>query len=114
MNEWQCFRNLSGCLKLLPAEELEHLELPMNEESSSNLVKRLVYISDQETPYGARESTVSWQRVNDTRFNLFTGHQTMDEREKSFKVLMLNLQKYGLFLFPNVLCLYLYGNCLVR
>ncbi|TYI75567.1 hypothetical protein E1A91_D06G014500v1 [Gossypium mustelinum] len=74
------------CLKILPAEELEHVELPLTEESSSNLVKRLVYLSDQGTPYGAGDSTDSWQRINDTRFNLFTGHQTMDEREKSFKV----------------------------
>ncbi|GMJ15355.1 hypothetical protein like AT5G42660 [Hibiscus trionum] len=74
------------CLKLLPAEELEHLELPLNEESSNNLVKRLVYISDQDNVFRGGKSTLSWQRVNDTRFNLFTGSQTIDEREKSFKV----------------------------
>ncbi|KAK8708036.1 hypothetical protein V6N13_059083 [Hibiscus sabdariffa] len=74
------------CLKLLPAEELEHLELPLNEESSNNLVKRLVYISDQDTTFREGKSTLPWQRVNDTRFNLFTGSQTIDEREESFEV----------------------------
>ncbi|KAK8601193.1 hypothetical protein V6N12_051035 [Hibiscus sabdariffa] len=73
------------CLKLLPAEELEHLELPLNEESSNNLVKRLVYISDQDTTFREGKSTLPWQRVNDTRFNLFTGSQTIDEREESFE-----------------------------
>ncbi|KAK9010622.1 hypothetical protein V6N11_043502 [Hibiscus sabdariffa] len=79
------------CLKLLPAEELEHLDIPEDEESQSTSgspVKRLVYISDHQTPYGhgGRNSTLSRQRTNDTRFNLFTGNQTFDEREKSFKV----------------------------
>ncbi|XWS44608.1 hypothetical protein CRYUN_Cryun15aG0062200 [Craigia yunnanensis] len=74
------------CLKLLSAEELEHLDIPVDEESSSSPVKRLVYIADHETPYGGANSTPSWQRTNGTRFNLFTGNQTLDEREKSFKV----------------------------
>ncbi|XP_007017434.2 PREDICTED: uncharacterized protein LOC18591320 [Theobroma cacao] len=74
------------CLKLLPAEELEHLDIPVDEESISKPVKRLVYISDHETPFGGGESTLSWQRTNGTRFNLFTGNQTLDEREASFKV----------------------------
>ena len=82
--------NLSGCLKLLPAEELEHLDIPVDEESSGSPVKRLLYIEDHETPYGGGNSTLSWQRTNGTRFNLFTGNQTLDEREKSFKVLSLN------------------------
>ncbi|XP_022740018.1 uncharacterized protein LOC111292087 isoform X2 [Durio zibethinus] len=68
------------CLKLLPAEELEHLDIPVDEESSTGPVKRLVYIADHQTP------TFSWQRTNGTRFNLFTGNQTLDEREKSFQV----------------------------
>ncbi|XVF58915.1 hypothetical protein PTKIN_Ptkin07bG0104400 [Pterospermum kingtungense] len=74
------------CLKLLPAEELEHLDIPVDGESITSPVKRLVYIADHETPYGGENSTLSWQRTNGTRFNLFTGNQTLDEREKSFKV----------------------------
>ncbi|XWS33079.1 hypothetical protein CRYUN_Cryun22dG0047800 [Craigia yunnanensis] len=74
------------CLKLLPAEELEHLDIAVDEESSSSPVKRLLYIADHETPYGGGNSTLFWQRTNGTRFNLFTGNQTLDEREKSFKV----------------------------
>ncbi|XVE83468.1 hypothetical protein DITRI_Ditri16bG0090500 [Diplodiscus trichospermus] len=74
------------CLKLLPAEELEHLDIPVDEESSSSPVKRLVYIAYHEMPYGGGNSALSWQRTNGTRFNMFTGNQTLDEREKSFKV----------------------------
>ncbi|KAE8709951.1 30S ribosomal protein S9 [Hibiscus syriacus] len=77
------------CLKLLPAEELEHLDISEDEESTiSSPVKRLMYISDHLTPHGhgGGNSTLSWQRTSVTRFNLFTGNQTFDEREKSFKV----------------------------
>ncbi|KAE8706791.1 hypothetical protein F3Y22_tig00110388pilonHSYRG00264 [Hibiscus syriacus] len=77
------------CLKLLPAEELQHLDISEDEESTiSSPVKRLVYISDHQTPHGhgGGDSTLSLQRTNVTRFNLFTGNQTFDEREKSFKV----------------------------
>ncbi|KAK8673695.1 hypothetical protein V6N13_112013 [Hibiscus sabdariffa] len=70
------------CLKLLPSEEIEHLDIPDNEESTSTSpVKKLVYMSDH-----GGNSTFSWQRTNGSRFNLFTGNQTFDEREKSFKV----------------------------
>ncbi|KAE8667553.1 30S ribosomal protein S9 [Hibiscus syriacus] len=75
------------CLKLLPAEDLEHLDIPDDEESTSAIpVKKLGYISDRETSYGGWNSTFSWQRTNGGRFNLFTGNQTFDERERSFKV----------------------------
>ncbi|KAL4377803.1 hypothetical protein GQ457_02G010300 [Hibiscus cannabinus] len=75
------------CLKLLPSEEIEHLDIPDNEESTSTSpVKKLVYISDHETPYAGGNSTFTWQRTNGSRLNLFTGNQTFDEREKSFKV----------------------------
>lgn len=79
-------------MKLLPTEDLEHLDIPVDDESITGPVKRLVYLEDNEKPNGG-ENTLSWQRTNATRFNLFTGNQTLDEREKSFKVLILNLSK---------------------
>ncbi|KAH0859027.1 hypothetical protein HID58_087288 [Brassica napus] len=66
------------CLKLLPPEELEHLDI-LERKDSSSPVKKLVYLTgtDSSSPV----------RVNGTtRFNLFTGNQTFAERENSFQV----------------------------
>ncbi|XP_057989069.1 probable hexosyltransferase MUCI70 isoform X2 [Hevea brasiliensis] len=71
------------CLKLLPPEELQHLEIPMHDESSP--VKNVVYISEKAQHEGGN-STLSQLRSEGTRFNLFSGEQTLDERERSFKV----------------------------
>lgn len=76
---------VSGCLKLLPLEKLEHLDIPVNEETNSH-VKNITYMSDSSRPIGLN-SVSSWQRINNTRFNLFTGNQTFEERERAFKVL---------------------------
>ncbi|GLU04377.1 hypothetical protein SLE2022_215270 [Rubroshorea leprosula] len=73
------------CLKLLPPEELEQLDIPIGEESNSP-VKKLVYISGSDTPYKGGNSTLSWEQTNGMRFNLFTGNQSFEERERSFKV----------------------------
>ncbi|GAV71606.1 DUF616 domain-containing protein [Cephalotus follicularis] len=73
------------CLKLLPPEELQRLEIPMGEEPNSP-VKNVIYLSENETPYVGGRATLPQQRTNATRFNLFTGSQTLDQREKSFKV----------------------------
>ncbi|KAF2324489.1 hypothetical protein GH714_014784 [Hevea brasiliensis] len=72
-----------GCLKLLPPEELQHLEIPMHDESSP--VKNVVYISEKAQHEGGN-STLSQLRSEGTRFNLFSGEQTLDQRERSFKV----------------------------
>ncbi|XVF36178.1 hypothetical protein REPUB_Repub19eG0035600 [Reevesia pubescens] len=85
------------CLKLLPAEDLEHLDIPVDEESSSSPVGRLVYMSDHGMPFDGVNSTFSWHRTNATRFNLFTGNQTLDEREKSFKVNETAVMHCGFF-----------------
>lgn len=77
--------SLTGCLKILPPDELENLDLPMNEESSSP-VKKVVYLSGNDLPYAGGNSTLSQQPIEGTRFNLFTGIQTFDQREESFKV----------------------------
>lgn len=77
---------VSGCLKLLPPEELEHLGLPEGEESTSP-VKKVLYISENDTPFLEENTALSQQRTGATRFIFFTGNQTFDQREKSFKVM---------------------------
>ncbi|XP_042492908.1 probable hexosyltransferase MUCI70 isoform X2 [Macadamia integrifolia] len=72
------------CLKLLPPEKLQHLDIPAGEEPTLP-VKRLVYKSDIESSYVGGNATVL-QHTEATRFNLFTGYQTLHEREQSFKV----------------------------
>ncbi|KAL0710422.1 hypothetical protein Bca4012_017400 [Brassica carinata] len=64
------------CLKLLPPEELEHLDI-LERKDLASPVKKLVYLT------GSSSSPV---RGNGTRFNLFTGNQTFAERENSFQV----------------------------
>ncbi|KAM7517132.1 hypothetical protein LguiA_006715 [Lonicera macranthoides] len=69
------------CLKLLPPEELQHLEIPMEKEYN-NPIKKVVYLSENEIP----DVTLSLQHMEASRFNLFTGNQTLAQREQSFKV----------------------------
>lgn len=73
--------NVSGCLKLLPPEELQHLDFPRNKDSSAP-IKKVKYMSDSDTP----DDTNSRPELGTTRFNLFTGYQTLKQREQSFKV----------------------------
>ena len=77
---------ISGCLKLLPPEELQHLDIPTDKEPT-NPVKRVAYTSENDTPYIEGNITLSQQHMEATRFNLFTGNQTLEQREKSFKVI---------------------------
>lgn len=73
------------CLKLLPPEELQHLDIPQDKETTSP-IKRLIYLSENDTPYVEGNITVSQQHTEATRFNLFTGNQTLEQRDKSYKV----------------------------
>lgn len=50
-------------------------------------VKRVVYKSNGDTS-SAINSALSQQYTEATRFNLFTGNQTLHEREESFKVII--------------------------
>lgn len=72
------------CLKILPPEELKHLDIPAVEEPT-NLVKKVVYISQNDLPYVAGNSSLPEQHTEPSRFNMFTGYQTLDQREESFK-----------------------------
>lgn len=76
-----------GCLKLLPPEEIERLDIPLRDDFSSP-VKNVVYLSDNGVHKVAGNVTISQQitGTNGTRFNLFTGDQTFQQREKSFEV----------------------------
>jgi hypothetical protein len=72
---------LTACLKMLDPEILRNLELP--ESPEQNLpVKKVVYRSSP--PH--LEDNISSSMTN-SRFNSFTGYQTLTEREESFKVL---------------------------
>ncbi|XP_038717592.1 uncharacterized protein LOC120010802 isoform X2 [Tripterygium wilfordii] len=73
------------CLKLLPPQELEHLDIPMLEDTRSP-VKSVLYISEKDTPFLGRNTTIPQQNSEVKRFNLFTGNQTLDQRDESYKV----------------------------
>ncbi|XP_065847525.1 probable hexosyltransferase MUCI70 [Euphorbia lathyris] len=73
------------CLKLLPPEELQTLDIPIHDKFRSP-VKNVVYISEGDIQHGGGNGTLSQLRTEGTRFNLFTGAQTLDQRAKSFKV----------------------------
>lgn len=72
-------------MKLLSGEKIQRLEFPR--VLKPTFVKRVVYKSDQSHVHGDNSS--SQQLVaQGTRFNLFTGNQTFEEREESFKVIV--------------------------
>ncbi|KAL5558113.1 hypothetical protein UlMin_034324 [Ulmus minor] len=73
------------CLKLLSPEELENLDVPLVKEYRGP-VKRVLYLSGNDIPFLGDNSTMSGQRTEVTRFNLFTGNQTLEQRHDSFKV----------------------------
>ncbi|XP_045791379.1 probable hexosyltransferase MUCI70 [Trifolium pratense] len=73
------------CLKLLPPEKLEQLEIPVEEESSLPIGK-VLYMSGNDASFVGGNATLSQLRAADTSFNLFTGNQTFEERQRSFEV----------------------------
>ncbi|XP_047321557.1 probable hexosyltransferase MUCI70 [Impatiens glandulifera] len=86
-------RSINGvktpCLDLLPERELQLLDIPPERESSDT-IKEIMYLSDINMAYV--------EQNNASRFNLFTGSQTLDQREKSFKAnetVMLNCGFYS-------------------
>jgi len=81
-----CELILSGCLKLLPPEKLEQLEIPVEEESSLPIGK-VLYMSATDASLIGGNAILSQLRAEDTSFNLFTGNQTFEERDRSFEVI---------------------------
>ncbi|XP_038894402.1 uncharacterized protein LOC120083005 isoform X2 [Benincasa hispida] len=73
------------CLKLLPPKELEQLDIPVREGSPVPEID-VNYITNSDSSLLVDKFSLSRQSMNATRFNLFTGYQTLDQREKSFKV----------------------------
>ncbi|KAL2341327.1 hypothetical protein Fmac_009267 [Flemingia macrophylla] len=73
------------CLKLLPPEKLEHLDISVVEESSSFPVGEVLYMSENDESFVGGNVTLFQLRTEDTRFNLFTGNQTFEQRDKSFE-----------------------------
>ncbi|XP_014502835.1 uncharacterized protein LOC106763148 [Vigna radiata var. radiata] len=74
------------CLKLLPPENLEQLDIPVEQESSRIPVAEVLYMSESDRSFVGANVTLSQLRTEDTRFNLFTGNQTFEERDRSFEV----------------------------
>ncbi|KAG2390423.1 uncharacterized protein HKW66_Vig0221710 [Vigna angularis] len=74
------------CLKLLPPEKLEQLDIPVEQESSRIPVGEVLYMSESDRSFVGANVTLSQLRTEDTRFNLFTGNQTFEERDRSFEV----------------------------
>ncbi|KAJ4831775.1 Exocyst complex component S3A, partial [Turnera subulata] len=74
------------CLKLLPTEELERLDFPVGDNDVNSPVKNVVYLVENDVQNVAGNINISEQSTGATRFNLFTGYQTVDQREKSFEV----------------------------
>ncbi|XP_060199561.1 probable hexosyltransferase MUCI70 [Lycium barbarum] len=72
------------CLKLLAAEELEHLDFPVD-KAPADPIKRVVYITE-DSPASVDEGRPFEQHLEASRFNLFTGNQTLKQRDESFKV----------------------------
>ncbi|KAL2894735.1 DNA-directed RNA polymerase subunit beta', partial [Bienertia sinuspersici] len=81
------------CLPILSDEDLELLDIP-SAKGSKGPVKKLIYISEDNMRYAGDNSTFSQHNKEAGRFNLFTGYQSLFQREKSFKMLPHRL-------FPN-------------
>lgn len=93
--------NQIGCLKLLPPEELEQLDIPMDKESGIP-IKKVVYMTETEKPVEEGNFNLSRQHFVGTRFNLFTGNQTLEQRERSFKVISCILHILSLSLRQDI------------
>ncbi|KAJ6812020.1 uncharacterized protein M6B38_152255 [Iris pallida] len=72
------------CFKTLPPEEILNLEFPERENTNFS-IRRVVYKSDLGNYHIGDNATLISQQTEYARFNLFTGNQTLQEREESFK-----------------------------
>ncbi|KAG0500725.1 hypothetical protein HPP92_000797 [Vanilla planifolia] len=73
------------CLKMLKPEELHNLDFPEYAVQNSP-VKSLMYKSYSGQYASNSNSTMLSYQNGTTRFNLFTGYQTLEEREDSYNV----------------------------
>ncbi|XP_022941376.1 uncharacterized protein LOC111446685 [Cucurbita moschata] len=72
------------CLKLLPPKELEQLDIPVRDSSPVPEID-VHYITDNDSSLLVDKASLFQQSMNGTRFNLFTGYQTLNQREESFQ-----------------------------
>ncbi|CAO2838965.1 unnamed protein product [Amaranthus hypochondriacus] len=83
------YRTIAGvkkrCLPILPVEDLELLDIPVS-KGSKGPVKNVIYISEENNPYSGESLTFTHENKEAVRFNLFTGYQSLVQRELSFKV----------------------------
>lgn len=112
---------IPGCLKILPPEELENLEIP-SVESPSFPIDRVDYVSETDGANMHGNADLIQHHTNATRFNLFTGYQTIREREQSYKVIIqyyssiigLELNGvyfiFGILMLQNISCWIQVGN----
>ncbi|CAN1273635.1 Probable hexosyltransferase MUCI70 [Linum perenne] len=69
------------CLKLLPSDELELLDIPSGGGIESP-VQNVIYLSDKDVPDAANAT----RRSKRIKFNPFTGYPSLEDRDKSFMV----------------------------
>lgn len=80
------FLALPACLKMLSTEKLENLDFPATAEPNFP-IRRVVYRSGYHKHHTVEANATHFlDQVERTRFNLFTGYQSLREREASFKV----------------------------
>ncbi|CAN1163797.1 Probable hexosyltransferase MUCI70 [Linum perenne] len=73
---------ISACLKLLPPDELEFLDIPNGGEDDSP-VKNVIYLSEKDVPQMVQNATHKSKQIN---FNSFSGYPSLEERDASFAV----------------------------
>ncbi|CAN0922128.1 Probable hexosyltransferase MUCI70 [Linum grandiflorum] len=70
------------CLKLLPSDELELLDVPSGGGGIESPVKNVIYLSEKDVP----DSANATRRSKRIKFNAFTGYPSLEDRDKSFMV----------------------------
>lgn len=92
----------------MPPEELERLEIP-SVQSSSFPIDRIEYVSETDGANIHGNADLIQHHTNATRFNLFTGYQTILEREQSYKVIsrycssIIGLELNGVYFIFGIL-----------
>lgn len=90
-----------ACLKILGPEEIDRLEFPAGAESNFP-VKKVLYRSASGVSYAGDDVTLLHEHTDHDRFNLFTGKQTLHEREESFKVIIYIRISFRFFSTDNL------------
>lgn len=73
------------CLKLLPPEDIEHLELPFAQASDSPIRNVVYAVLERGQEVRNNSTAIKQLEMKSQNFNMFTGNQTLHERQESFK-----------------------------